>query len=26
LRLARRAPQAQGPVTVTAVEIHLDYQ
>ncbi len=26
LRLAQRAPQAQGPVTVTAVEIHLDYQ
>ena len=26
LRLARRAPQAQGAVTVTAVEIHVDYQ
>ncbi len=26
LRLARRAPQAQGTVTVTAVEIHVDYE
>ena len=26
LRVAKRAPQAEGVVTVTAVELHVDYE